>query len=228
MSAFDRRDNVDAPAPGERLAGLFAQLARLIGTEIHVAAPGTVDAYDATTQRARVVLGYLAVEDPADPLAPEVPDPPMAIPNVRVAFPAAGDAYDTWPVAKGTTGTLIFADRALDEWYRKGVATDPVDGRAHSLADAVFVLGPRPDAGILPATDLLARVIEAGTIKLGRNAAQFVALANLVQAQFDTLKTALTTAAVFAGDGGATYKANIAAALSAWPASVAATKVKAE
>jgi hypothetical protein len=57
--------------------------------------------------------------------------------------------------------------------------------------------------------------------------ADFVALASLVEAQFNALKTAISTAVIVPGDGGASLKATLLAALSAWPASTAATKVKA-
>lgn len=77
--------------------------------------------------------------------------------------------------------------------------------------------------------------IDATTLQLGPTAtvvelgggAQFVALANLVATNMTTLKTAITNAAVLAGDGGATFKAALVAALTLWPASMAAAKVKA-
>lgn len=57
----------------------------------------------------------------------------------------------------------------------------------------------------------------------------FVALASLVEANFVTLAEAIQGAAVLAGDGGATFKANILAALASanWPSSVAALKLRA-
>jgi hypothetical protein len=57
--------------------------------------------------------------------------------------------------------------------------------------------------------------------------ADFVALAALVATQLTSLKAAINGAAVSAGDGGATFKTNIMAALASWPGSVAASKVKA-
>jgi hypothetical protein len=55
----------------------------------------------------------------------------------------------------------------------------------------------------------------------------FVALAGLVEAQFVALADAIQNAAVVAGDGGATFKTNLLLNLASWPASVAATKMKA-
>lgn len=55
----------------------------------------------------------------------------------------------------------------------------------------------------------------------------FVALAAKVATQLSTLKSALTSAIVVPLDGGASFKATLLAALASWPASVAASKVKA-
>lgn len=63
-------------------------------------------------------------------------------------------------------------------------------------------------------------------LKLG-GGSDFVALSSSVGSQLSTLKSAISGAAVIAGDGGASFKAAIVAALSVWPGSVAATKVKA-
>lgn len=71
--------------------------------------------------------------------------------------------------------------------------------------------------------------IESGNVLLGSSsAAQFVALADLVAAELNILKSAIASAPVAPLDGGATFKAAIVAALAAWPGSVAAGKVKAE
>lgn len=67
-----------------------------------------------------------------------------------------------------------------------------------------------------------------GTVQLGGNAAtQLLALANLVTAQLNALKGAISGAAVVPNDGGAAFKANILSALASWPGNVAATKAKA-
>ena len=71
----------------------------------------------------------------------------------------------------------------------------------------------------------------ATEINLGAGS-EFVALSNLVNQRLADLKSAISGAGVTAGDGGATFKANILAALAAisatWPDSTAATVVKAK
>ena len=65
-------------------------------------------------------------------------------------------------------------------------------------------------------------------ILVGANATNFAALANLVTAKLNAFKAAISGAATFAGDGGATFKTNIVTALNLIDFNVAATKVKVE
>ena len=228
MSSNDRRDHVDAASPEESLWDALRKHGRNLELQLHVAAPGTIVSYDASTQQAEVTLGFRAV--PLEEDGVEAPDPPIKIPGVRVMWPGSSVSYDTHPLVAGDTGLLIFADRALDEWYRKGGAVDPIDARAHSLADAVFLPGLRPDANaITPPTDATARVIHHDAlIKLGAAASQFVALADLVKTNLDTLKAAIAAAPTVPLDGGAAFKSSLVAALSAWPSPMASGKVQAE
>lgn len=72
------------------------------------------------------------------------------------------------------------------------------------------------------------RVDANGTVNLGAaSGAAFVALASLVTAQLNALKSAISGAAVVPNDGGAAFKSNLMAALASWPGDVAATKAKA-
>ncbi len=73
-------------------------------------------------------------------------------------------------------------------------------------------------------------VIKAdGTIEAGVGAVDLVALSTLVAANMTTLKSAITAAKVAAteGDGGLAAFSSLEAALSAWPASMAATQLTA-
>ncbi len=71
--------------------------------------------------------------------------------------------------------------------------------------------------------------ITSAAIKLGGSTAtDFVALKSLVEAQLSALSSAISGAAVVAGDGGASFKAAIMASLTGWPGNVGASKVKAE
>ena len=72
-------------------------------------------------------------------------------------------------------------------------------------------------------------VLDGTTVYLGaESGAQFVALSNLVGAQLDALKTAISGWTPVPNDGGAALKTALTALFATWPGSVAATKVKAK
>lgn len=215
-----RRDHIDAETPADRLGDLLARVARRVALDIHVSVPATVVSYNATTQRATVTLGFRAVEDGA-----VSPDPPIQIANMPVRWERGVDSYDTRPLAAGATGQVFFADRALDEWLRQGGSVDPIDARAHSLADGVFYPGVGPSP-ISPPPNPAARVIEAPVIMLGSTATLHAALAETLHAY---LLAMITAAPVTPTDGGAAFKAGLISYLGANPpAGFATTKVLAE
>lgn len=209
-------------------------LVRLAAASVHVAYPGTVVSYDSAAQRAVIrIAPSFRRADPngGPPVLYRAPD----IPGVPVAFPGGGPDYsDTWPLAAGSSGLVVITSRSMDEWLSAGGTTsEPQDPRRHDLTDAVFLPGLRSFAAaeVVPAAGLhaSARVIRAPLVLLGDNTAtDFVALASLVETQLTALKTAITAAPVIAGDGGASFKAALIAALSSWPSTTAATKVKAK
>ena len=225
------------------------EAARAAVAAVNVALPATVVAYDHTTQTATVKLvPCFRRKNPANGNAVECYSPPN-VPRVPVAFQGSGDYSDTYPLAVGSSGLLVVADRSLDEWRSTGAArTEPQDLRRHNLTDGVFLPGVRSPAAPLTGTALAADgrvlkapkvVLESSDVRLGSAAAtQAVALAPLVQANSTALEAALATAAAAAisagipADGGtaafAAFAASLVSTLSAWPASVAATKVVAQ
>ena len=76
------------------------------------------------------------------------------------------------------------------------------------------VQGPTPDRMVLERTEIVAHDGTGGAVP--------VAIASDLQALYD----AINGAAVAAGDGGATFKANILAALAAWPNPTTVFKAK--
>lgn len=158
--------------------------------------------------------------------------------NVPVVFPTAGFAAITLPVAVGDTVLLLAADWAIDQWLTSGSEASPADKRTHDLNDFIAVPGlthygaPRQNAADdkLRVTVDGAVVVEVGAdgiVHLGGNVAtQALAIAASVSTALDSLKSAISGAAVVTGDGGAAFKSAIVASLAAWPPSVATTKVK--
>lgn len=165
MSVQDSDDRIDAPSRKPGLPDLLAQWRRSIELDLRVAAPATVVTYDPTTQRAQVVLGLLPV---AVIEGEEVPLGAIVIPSARVQWPGGSLGYMTTPLVPGDTGKVTFTDRCLTHWLLQGGSVDPINGRTHDLADAIFEPGLRPDAGVIaPATDLTATVLEGPLVRLG-------------------------------------------------------------
>lgn len=189
MSNNDRRDHVDAGAPVESLIDILRKRERNLSLSTAVASPATLVTYNPATQRGNIQLAFRAVEL-SDP---EVTQPPVVIPDVFVVLGVqTSTSYDKPPTSSmaGATGLAVFCDRALDVWFQQGGSVDPGDARAHSLADAIFFPMVVPNQSVQASPQPAGRVIEAPAIYLGAGATQFVALANLVLAELNAIKSA--------------------------------------
>lgn len=217
----------DQPTPVSTLT----EAARAATALINVALPAKVISYDATKQTVTVRLAPKRARRKNKTELERYNQPDIA--NVPVAFPGTGAWSITWPIAAGDYGVVVVCDRSIDEWKSTGAdRTDPQDPRRFDLTDCVFVPGGRPfTAVVAPAgVDASALVIAGALIKLGSSAASdAVALSTLVIAQLNALKTAITNWVPVPNDGGAALKTALTAGLfPSWPASVGATKVRAE
>jgi len=200
-SETDRRDNLDADGGGDLLE-LYRHRERNLLLAVRTGAPATVVTYNPVDQTVICTVDFLAVESRVIPV--DLPDPPTQLLRVPVEFPRsmAGLAYDSWPIVPGDTGRIACMDRAMDQWRRLGIPTDPIDGRTHSQADAVFVLGLHADVPgvnptngpIVPPPSIVARVIEAPLINLGALATQPVVRGTLLVAVLTTYATAMAAA----------------------------------
>jgi hypothetical protein len=171
--------------------------------DVYVARPGKVTAYDPLTNTAVVkpmVKRALYAVDDDERSYEELPE----IPFVPVAFPRAGDCVVTLPVAVGDTVLLVFCDVSLAEWRDSGELSEPVDARRHSLGWPTAIPGLFADNAPLSAdpVDVAARVagmvlgqhagngrieITPSTIKLGKDATDYVALAAFVDDRISTI-----------------------------------------
>lgn len=194
-------DRIDDPGGKARLLDVLMSLRRLIELEIRVEAPATVTAYNPTTQRATVTMGFIPV---ALVDGEEVPQAPIVIPEVPVEWPGGSLGYVTTPLVAGDTGKLCFSDRALSTWLVAGGAVDPINGRAHALGDATFRPGLRhAQNAITPPTSLVSTVVEGPLVDLGRTATNF----SLIGTPIATVATA--QAAILAAVANATDPATV-------------------
>lgn len=149
------------------------------------------------------------------------------IPGVRVIFPRASGCWVKFPLAPGDGVLLVFSTWSFGQWLESGEVSDPGDLRQHHLANAFCIPGIEHNANPLPSDPSL--VIEGPEIKLGKDAAEYVAKANLVLDNLTKVKDTITNWVPVPNDGGAALKTAFTALfLEPWPFSVAADKVKVE
>lgn len=65
--------------------------------------------------------------------------------DAPVHYPNGGGHHFTHPVKKDDEGVVSFMSRAQDLWHQMGGEQDPVDNRAHHLADSRWQPGGRSD-----------------------------------------------------------------------------------
>lgn len=208
-------------------------------TEIHTSFPARVTAYDAVKQTVDVLPGIQREYPTADgSLATEAIGELRSIP---VQWPRAGSFAITFPIAVGDWVEIQCAEQSLLVWRLKGdPGSPPGISDPHGLNGCCAKPGWYPDKEKLSNVDPSffvirtennsVRIVMSGSqVVLGdTSGAQFVALANKVATELSALKTAISGAATVANDGGAAFKSNLLAALSSWPASTAASMVKAK
>lgn len=129
--------------------------------EVRTAFPARVETYDPSDQTATVTPAILRPVRKRDGGIAWEAGP--SIPNVRVAWPRAGDWYLHAPLTAGDWVLVLVAESDLNEWRRLGgTDVDPGDARFHALSGAVALpLGLYPDAEALTG-------LPAGAMALGK------------------------------------------------------------
>lgn len=109
--------------------------------ELHTMLPGRIESFDAATQTADVqpLVHALALQEDGNRVAVPLP----VLPGIPVVFPGSGGYRSTYPVAKGDSVLVLFAEACIDAWQPHGGAVEPGSRRRHHLADAVAVVGLR-------------------------------------------------------------------------------------
>ncbi len=216
---------------------------------LYTCAPAKVVKWDSSKQRAncQILIKRVDKDEEDEDVVSSYP----VVPGVPVMFIGAGGFRLTCPIKDGpqgseTTGLLMFSHLSLDKWLTgSGAEVDPEHAHDHALGDAIFLPGLKPfgdpwssapdfmSIGNDGDTGLQIR-ISADTVILAATEAnaQFVALAQKVADELEKIKTAhnthvhVLTISAQSGAGGTGTAA--APVVTYTPASVAATKVKAE
>lgn len=125
----------------------FQRTMDAVFNQLHVALPGVVQSFDASTQTAQI---QLAINQSVDvngqlknlsfPLLHDVP----------VVLPRAGGFSLTMPITAGTEVLVIFADLCIDSWFESGgTNNNQASTRQHSLSDAFAFVGTSSQPNVL-------------------------------------------------------------------------------
>ncbi len=170
------------------LAEILNALRDGIMRDARVSLPGRVESFDAESNTADVQPMVKETVENDDGTTSQVSLPILT--GVPIMFPSGGGLRITFPIAKGDTVLLVFADRSIDAFLAQGAESSPADQRRHSLSDAVAIPS-------LVSSNRAWTNIEAGVITLGTDSgsnSDFVALAAKVKSEISALRDTVNTA----------------------------------
>jgi hypothetical protein len=162
-------------------------------TDLSVAIPGKVLAYDAAHQTVDVApqVQRVIFTDDGEKTLEALPP----VPAVPLAFPRGGGFHITFPMQVGDFVLIVFCDRSIDSWVASGDLADPGDLRAHHPSNAVAYPGVYPSTRALAATHAANLVLgkpgveihvtPAGVNVGAANATHPMVLGDMLKALFD-------------------------------------------
>jgi phage baseplate assembly protein gpV len=115
-------------------------LARELAGWFHVASPAIVQSFNVNGGAPTVTVKCALLETIQFSGVQGNVDPGI-IADVPVAFYRGGGCSVTLPIAVGDECLLVFADGCIDAWFQSGGQQSRIDGRRHSLSDAIAVFG---------------------------------------------------------------------------------------
>jgi hypothetical protein len=107
-----------------------------LSAKVHTCLPGVVDSYDPAGPKVNVkpLVEKRFLNGTYLPL-------PVIV-DVPVQFLRSNRFHCSFPLARGDTGLILFAERSISEWLTNdGREVKPRDGRKFSLTDAIFIPG---------------------------------------------------------------------------------------
>ena len=201
---------------------------------VHTMLPGRVESYNPGDQTADVRIAIDRLELAGD--GEEISEPLPVIPDVPVAHPRGGQYFAAFPLVAGDSVMLLFAERSIDNWFAgDGEPVNPDVLHQHDFSDAVAYPGFYPlkkklanakaDKLVVGHDNGTAMFVDESLINLGaESAAEFVALAAKTLTELQSIVTQ-HNAHVHVETGTTTQTPSVPMTN---PASVAASKVKAE
>lgn len=185
---------------------------------VNTAIPARVESYDRATQTisAQPLVRAIYFDESGARQSERLP----MVTRVPVVFQGAGDYASTFPLAKGDTVLLVFAQASIDKWLARGGDVDPLDDRRFDLSDAIAIPGlrSRPSSLDSSATASDAWVISGPEIRIGGSSGTEPTFkADAFMTALDTLISAIASAVsgIVASSGGSPVGAAAGTAITA-------------
>jgi hypothetical protein len=128
--------NIPSPLLTPDLPQLLSLKTREVLMDTHCAKVGTVMDFNAAKQTATISLVWQVRRGNVLKEYPVLADVP-------VFTLGGGDRVFTFPVRRGDTCLVVFADRDIDSWFASGNTAAPNTPRIHDLSDGMAFIGFR-------------------------------------------------------------------------------------
>jgi hypothetical protein len=216
----------------DQLQELAVGVFRSVMRRVRVAVSARVRSFDAATSTATIapsVVEQRSVD--GELLTVALAD----VPGVPVLMPGGTRRGFTFGLDSTDSVVAVVRHRSHDEvdGGTEALPASPAASRRMNYSDAVGLPGYVPPATGRPASHFrtdgqpVAYMESSDSLHVGEStAALLLARADRVEAELATLKSAISSAAVAGGDGGASFKAAILASLLGWPGDTSTPRIK--
>lgn len=169
---------VGTPSITERLNNqnvIYKALAKRIMSQLRCGMPGTIVAFDATTQLCSVTLN---VTENVINNQNVVPTPIPQLDDVLLILPGDADWCITFPALVGSECYVMFADMCISAWSTSGGLQNQEVTRRHDLSDGFAILAPRSQPNVITdySTDSLEIRSQNNTTKISLSTDNGIAL----------------------------------------------------
>lgn len=159
-------NRVIGPQSNPQLADLVNKVKLDINYNFNAVQLGTIQSYNNTKNTAQVSINFKRLLPTGD-----VKEYPVLV-DCPVFILSGGDCNISMPITQGDQCIILFNDRDIDNWFYSGAVDVPATGRAHSISDALILVGVRNLTTASPTSTTTVR-IDAGSKKVAiKNDAQ--------------------------------------------------------
>jgi len=110
---------------------------------MHTSLPGIITEFNASLQTVTVALAINRIIGGVSVKITPLLDLPIILPT-------AGGWHFTFPIKPGDECLVVFAERAIDNWFVKGGQQLPIEERVHDISDGFALIGVNSTPNVIP------------------------------------------------------------------------------